>query len=111
MSHAVDYRVDGMMQRGKTDPHTFFKKLMDKIILSAEKNRTRVERVINERRMEALIHMAKMSGKDLSVIVDYALEKSVELTRSSIGYVSLYDRVKGNSTCFLGHPMLWIAVI
>ena len=94
VSHAVDYRVDGMMQRGKTDPHTFFKKLMDKIILSAEKNRTRVERVINERRMEALIHMAKMSGKDLSVIVDYALEKSVELTRSSIGYVSLYDKSK-----------------
>ena len=35
-----------------------------------------------------------MSGKDLSVIVDYALEKSVELTRSSIGYVSLYDKGK-----------------
>ena len=59
MSHAVDYRVDGMMQSGKKDPHTFFKKLMDKIILSAEKNRTRVERVINERRMEALIHMLR----------------------------------------------------
>lgn len=94
VSHAVDYNVDGMMQRGKSQPHLFFKTLSDKIILSAEKNRTRVERIINEKRMEALIHMAKMSNKDLSVIVDYALEKSVELTRSSIGYVSLYDKGK-----------------
>ncbi len=91
-SRAVDYRVSGVMQRGRSQPDKFFGTLSRKITIAVEKNRAELERAVTEKRMKAIIEMAQMNDRDLSVIVDYALDKSVELTDSAIGYVSLYDK-------------------
>ena len=92
MVRAIDARIDGFFERGKTDPMMFFNNVVQKSIMIAERHRTELGRQINEKRMEAIIKMAKMSDHNFSEIVDYALDKSIELTNSEIGYVGLYDK-------------------
>ena len=92
MVRAIDARIDGFFERGKTDPLTFFNNVVQKSIMVAERRRTELGRQIDVRRMEAIIRMAKMSDRNFSEIVDFALEQSIELTNSEIGYVGLYDK-------------------
>ncbi|MGN0097836.1 MAG: GAF domain-containing protein, partial [Candidatus Methanomethylophilaceae archaeon] len=92
MIHAIDARIDGFFERGRSDPLTFFNNVVQKSIMIAERHRTEIGRQINEKRMEAIIKMAKMSDRNFSEIVDFALDKSIELTNSEIGYVGLYDK-------------------
>ncbi len=91
---AINRNVDSFLKRGDSAPTDFFRDLIEKVIILAERRRNEMERRINESRMEALVNMAKMSDKDFSTVVNYALEKAVELTRSPAGYVAIYDRKK-----------------
>lgn len=89
---AINRNINAFIQRGGRSPMEFFKELSEKVIINAERRRNEVERKVNESRMEALINMAKMSDKEFSEVVNYALEKAVELTQSMAGYVSHYDK-------------------
>lgn len=92
LGEALNEHVDQYVRRGSRIPNDFFNELCQKCVMSIEKNRSEKQRRINEKRMEALITIAKMSDRNFSEIVDYAMEKSLELTGSKIGYVSIYNR-------------------
>jgi PAS domain S-box-containing protein len=47
--------------------------------------------VLNAQRMESLLGLNKMIGVSLQQIMDYALEESVRLTRSEIGYLAFLN--------------------
>lgn len=92
MARAIDERIEGFLVRGKTDPLVFFNDVVQRTIIVAERHRTEIGRRKDEKRMEAIIGMTRMSDRDFREVVDFALEKSIELTDSEIGYVGLYDR-------------------
>lgn len=91
-SQAFDVRVDYYINRDKP-PMNFFMELASKIIISVEKWRVEAERVLNEKRLRALVRLAKMHNHSFNEILNYALEESVKLTISEMGYVALYDDV------------------
>ena len=92
LSDALNSQVDFFLTRGGREPMEFFTELDQKIVMAAERQRNEVQRRINEKRMEALVQMAKMSDQEFQRVVHYAVDKSIELTKSKIGYVSLYDK-------------------
>lgn len=95
LREAIDLRIDGFIPRSGRDPSDFFSEVNMRASIIAERRRNENYRRINESRMEALVKMASMGEEDFQTIVRYALEKSVELTHSKIGYVALYERERG----------------
>ena len=95
LREAIDLRIDGFIPRSGRDPSDFFGEVNMRASIIAERRRNENYRRINESRMEALVKMASMGEEDFQTIVRYALEKSVELTHSKIGYVALYERERG----------------
>ena len=69
-----------------------FTEIASKIIVSVEGWRVNAEKELNERRLKALVRLAKMHNHTFNEILHYALEESVSLTGSQMGYVALYDK-------------------
>ncbi|MGN0098707.1 MAG: GAF domain-containing protein [Candidatus Methanomethylophilaceae archaeon] len=94
ISEAVNRHVDAHVVTNGRNSIDLFQELDRRIVMTVERDRNDKEHHVNERRMEALIQMAKMSDKGFQEVVNYALETSLELTRSSSGYVAMYDKDK-----------------
>lgn len=92
LAKAINLHIDAHVLRGKRDPMDFFTDFVQKAVLASEKYKAESERRINESRMKSLIAMAKMGDKDFSDVVNYALDESLKLTESQIGYVATYDQ-------------------
>lgn len=90
---AFELRMDYYLSRGNF--MNFCMDLASKIVLCTERKRLELERVINERRMNALMNLVKMREKEFGEILNYALEESVALTNSTIGYIAMYDEKEG----------------
>ncbi len=86
---ASDVRMDYYLVR--ENGINFFMNMVPKIVLCAERVRSEEFREINERRTDALVALMMMRDRDFSEILDFALEKSVSLTDSTIGYIAMYD--------------------
>lgn len=95
LTRAIELRIDAFVPRSNRDPSDFFGEIDTRASIIAERRRNENYRRINESRMEALVKMASMDNEDFQSIVKYALEKSVELTHSKIGYVTLYEKDRG----------------
>ncbi len=91
MGELINRHIHGFIARGGRDSTEFFKEFCNRVVITAERNRIDAERRVNERRMESMIKMAKMDQSDFQKVIEYALEQSIELTDSQIGYVSAYD--------------------
>lgn len=96
ISEAVNRHVDAHIIRSGRNNIDLFQELDRRIVMVVERDRNDRERHVNERRMEALIKMAKMSDRPFQEIVNYALEASLELTGSTAGYVAMYDRERNS---------------
>lgn len=94
---AFEHRVDYYINRDKP-PMNLFMELASKVVVSVEKWRVESERVLTERRLKALVKLAKMHNHTFNEILNYALEESVSLTGSGMGYVALYDAEKRRLT-------------
>ena len=89
---AVNERIEGFVDRSAVEPLEYFKEICHRAIIAAERSRVGADRNVNERRLEAMVQMAKMNDRDFSEIVNYALENAVELTKSEAGFVASYDK-------------------
>ena len=69
----------------------FYMDLASKIVLCSERRRLELERALNERRMKALMNLVMMREREFGDILDYALEESVTLTNSTVGYIAMYE--------------------
>lgn len=96
LSFAINEGVSAFIDRKDADPSDYFREICSRTIIAAEKARLSSDRSANERRLDAIVRMAKMGGKDMTEIIDYALECAVDITGSTIGYVARYD--KGSRT-------------
>ena len=69
-----------------------FMRVSTKIIPLAESYRAQQNNRMNDRRLESLVELSRMHDKDIDVLMSYALEKSIELTSSDIGYLAVYHK-------------------
>lgn len=90
---AFELRVDYYVSRAGSVMN-FYMDLARKIVLCAERRHSEITRELNERRLRALVALADMHSRPLTEIINYALEASVSLTDSQIGYVAIYDQKK-----------------
>lgn len=86
---AFELRMDYYMSRDRVSD--FYINLASKIVLCAERRKQELDRALNERRMRALVNMANMHNYPFEEILNYALESSVSLTSSQMGYVATFE--------------------
>lgn len=96
---AMNLGVNFYLMKGKP-PLEFFTDLVDKIILAAERRRIVEERSLNERRLSALVKLAKMHNYSFSEVAHFVLEENVKLTGSTMGYFALYDEKRDLLTMY-----------
>ncbi len=96
---AMNLGVDFYMIKERP-PRELFTDLADKIVLAVEKRRIDEERSLNERRLKALVRLAKMHRYGFSEVAHFVLEESVKLTRSGMGYFALYDEKRDMLTMY-----------
>lgn len=65
LGEALNEHVDQYVRRGSRIPNDFFNELCQRCVISVEKDRSEKQRRINEKRMDALITIAKMSDRDI----------------------------------------------
>lgn len=92
MGDAINNHVDNCVYIHGSDPAVYFSDLNDRIIFAIERRRVMEEREVEAKRYASLVELAKMSPGGSTSIVDYALNKAIELTSSKIGYVSTYSK-------------------
>ena len=92
MSDVVNNHVDNYLFLGAKDPSDYFSELSNLIVYAIERNRRNHQREIESKRNLALVELAKMGPFNFPSIVNYALDKAIELTESELGYVSTYDK-------------------
>ena len=46
---------------------------------------------LNEMRLQALLELSEMADQPMQMIIDFALEKAIELTRSKVGYLAFVN--------------------
>jgi PAS domain-containing protein len=86
---AFELRMDYYLSRENV--MNFYMELASKIVLCAERKRMELDRILNEKRMRALLDLVMMREKEFEEILNYALEESVALTNSTIGYIATYS--------------------
>lgn len=86
---AFDQRMDYYLSRENTV--NFIMDLAPKIVLCAERKKSEENRNLSDKRMSALMSLLLMRDRDFGEILNFALEESVALTNSTIGYIAMYD--------------------
>ncbi len=86
---AFELRIDYYVSRENV--MNFYMDLSTKIVLCAEKVRIESYRQLSESRMNSLLSMATMHDREFSDVLNYALNASVKLTNSTIGYIAMYE--------------------
>ncbi len=86
---AFELRMDYYLSRENI--MNFYMELASKIVLCAERKKLEDDRALNEKRMQALMNLLMMHDKEFGDILNYALEESVALTKSTIGYIAMYE--------------------
>ncbi len=89
-SVAFEYRMEYYIHR-TTALMAFYMDLAQKIIFACERHKSDLSRDINTKRMNAAITLAEIRDRPFSEVLSYALETSVSLTGSEIGYVATYN--------------------
>jgi PAS domain S-box-containing protein len=89
-SRALEMKIDHIVIRDKP-PMNLFLEMSSKMIASIESWRVTKEKELNEKRLKALVRLAKMSDCTFPELLHYVLEESVVLTGSKMGYFALYD--------------------
>lgn len=92
LSEAINDGIAGFVDRNGKDPLEYFKNICDRTVITVERAHASADRLTSMKRLASLVEMAKMSDKDFSEIVNYALETAVEITKSDSGFVARYDK-------------------
>lgn len=88
---AFDMDVSTCFPR-KNAPVVDFLSMAKRIVVSIEKNRAETDNRLNDRRLKALVKLSRMYSHSDKELMYYALEESIVLTSSDIGYVALYNK-------------------
>ncbi len=78
----------GVSQPKQTDEQIIFNGLITDI--TEQKYKDELLRM-NDARVSALLEMSRITGKEEHILVDFALEKAIELTGSKIGYIAFMN--------------------
>ncbi|MBP1929264.1 PAS domain S-box-containing protein [Methanolinea mesophila] len=96
---ALNLGASFYLQKGG-DPKSQFAELRNMIDQAVRHNKAEEEVRLNESRLAAIIDLHQMHGAAMKEICDYALEKAIELTRSSIGYLAFVEEATSMLTMY-----------
>lgn len=84
----IDYYIS---REGGSD---FYVNMAEEIVICSEKRRNELQRRVNTERLMAVSKLASLKSRPFDEVLKYALETSVSITRSTIGYVAVYDNIR-----------------
>ena len=90
MFQAFDSGVSLWMPMDDNDA-IIFMKMSKKIVVLVEKYRAEQNNKLNDRRLKSLVKLNSMHNEDFTAYMTFALEESIGLTNSEIGYLALYN--------------------
>ncbi len=85
MSSAINEHVNNYLSIDGREPADYYKELVDLITYTVERHRVQEQHTLDTKRYSALVELAKFDQYDFQAIINYALEKAMELTKSKIG--------------------------
>ncbi len=91
MSSAINEHVDNYLSTAGREPADYYKELVNLITFTVERHRVQEQHILDTRRYSALVDLAKYDQCEFQAIINYALEKAMELTKSKIGYVAFVN--------------------
>lgn len=92
----VNGHAEGFVTRTGREPTEFFTELCDRCSSAADARGNRLEHRTNELGLQAMVQMSSMDPDDTHTLVDFTLERVIELTGSDIGYIARYDESNGD---------------
>lgn len=91
MSVAINEHVNNYLCIANREPADYYKELVDLITFTTERHRVQEQHALDTKRYSALVELAKFDQYDFQSILNFALEKAMELTKSKIGYVAFVN--------------------
>ncbi|MCU0631448.1 MAG: PAS domain S-box protein [Methanolinea sp.] len=87
---ALNIGASFYLQKGG-DPKSQFAELRNMIMQAVQRKKAEEEVRLNQRRLQAMIDLHQMSGADSRELCTYALEKAIDLTGSTMGYLAFLN--------------------
>ena len=88
---ALNLGASFYLQKGG-DPKSQFAELRNMVMQAVRRKKAEEEVLLNQARLQALIDLHQMSGSDVHELCLYAMEKAIDLTRSTIGYIAFVNQ-------------------
>jgi hypothetical protein len=98
MSQAINEHVNNYLCIDERDPSDYYQELSNLIVFTVERFRVQSQHILETKRFAALVELAKKDQYDFQGIINYALEKAMELTSSKIGYVAMVNEPENQLT-------------
>jgi len=87
---ALNLGASFYLQKGG-DPKAQFAELRNMIMQAVQRKKAEEEVRLNQVRLQAVIDLHQMSGADVHQLCLYAMEKAIELTGSTVGYIAFLN--------------------
>ncbi len=87
---ALNLGASFYLQKGG-DPKSQFAELRNMVMQAVQRKKAEDEVRLNQRRLQAMIDLHQMSGADVHDLSMYAMEKAIDLTGSTIGYIAFLN--------------------
>ena len=78
----------------RSAPAVDFLSMAKKIIPLIERHRVEIDNKNSDRRLRSLVKLARMYNHTMDEIMHFALEESISLTDSEVGYIAIYNENK-----------------
>jgi len=98
ISLAINEHVNNYLCIEERDPSDYYQELSSLIVFTVERFRVQSQHVLETKRFAALVELAKKDQYDFQGIINYALDKALELTSSKIGYVAMVNEPENKLT-------------
>lgn len=87
---ALNLGASFYLQKGG-DPKSQFAELRNMIMQAVQRKKAEAEVLLNQARLQAMIDLHQKSGGDIHDLCTYAMEKAIELTGSTMGYIAFLN--------------------
>jgi len=87
---ALNLGASFYLQKGG-DPKSQFAELRNMIMQAVQRKKAEAEVLLNQARLQAMIDLHQKSGGDIHDLCTYAMEKAIELTGSTLGYIAFLN--------------------
>jgi len=89
---AINNHVNNYLCTAGREPADYYQELSNLVVFTIERDRVLTQHSLDTKRLAALVELAKLGPYNFPTMLDFTLEKAIELTGSEVGYVAIVDR-------------------